>query len=190
MPRSPDIKGAGDDETAAGLLAARVSLQSVIGAGGAEQGLQDGDVPGPIPNAWFSNTANVQRLGLVVYVATGSCNGFCPSALEMPFAGQLYAVTVQADPTNAQDVIIGRESGAARDGNTQVVTRFNAPAVTARPYKYLIAELPQFKVGDVLVITTKASGVLPDVGSKITTEELLSPGSYEFWFFATEEPSP
>ncbi len=195
MPRSPDILSAGDSLTAAGLLAARNSVKAVIGAGGAAQGVQGGDPPGPIPNGLFLNTTNILRVAMTAYIATagdGPVDGFAVTALVMPFSGTLLAITAQTDTGNSHELVVARESGGASDGDSKVVTVQHVNAGAAgRCYSFAVAETPDFKIGDTLIIATYALGdaATPAVGDKMPSEELVEPGSWEFWFMPTEEPT-
>lgn len=191
MPRSPDILSAGDDLTAARLLSARTSVQKVIGAGGAAQGLQDGDVPGPIPNQFFDRTHNAVRIGFKVLVPSTSPGGFHPCAVPFPLiGGTLMVATLQGDPALPMNVVIARESGASQDGVSEVVAAFAfAPESGAVSYAHDVAEEPEFKIGDTVIVTTTDPGTLPAVGSKLLKEAFERPAIIDLWFVPEDEPS-
>lgn len=195
MARTPDTKAAGASETAAGIYAARQSVQRVVGAASDTQGLQDGDVPGPIPNRLFDNTIPLFTLSWNVYIPSADpgggtgADGFFPRALPCPNDAQLVAVSMQSDMGNPCFVAIARESGASQDAVAEVVASFAfTPAGSGRRTFQAVDGAPSFELGDIIIVTTLTSGPAPTVGTKLALEEFEQPIAIDLWFLPTAEP--
>lgn len=175
-------KSPGDDVTATDLYNASLAVQSVIGASGVNQGFENADVIGLIPNEAFANLVNYVEISMDVYITNNPAGyntlGFPPMSIIMPFAGTLVAITWQS--VGQHDIAVFRADRCVVFGT--IAASGNVISGAA------VGTAPRFKKGEVLTIANYFTGTGPtELDSPLGDEIMEVPAHYSLWFLP-EDP--